>query len=366
MVPDQWPWQVGRPVYAAALGAFLLTLLLAGSHNDFPFYYHADEPGKVRQIQAGERNYHHPPLMLDVVAATTHEPAGSPDLQRLARQGRWLSALYLALANALLVVLAGFYGGTLAAVLATVFVTGDSFGLEAGHYFKEDTLLVLGLAATALAGAMRRRWRREWLGPLVLGLAAGFAASTKYLGLLALPFVVVLEWTIDASSPRRARNLGILGLAATTALLACWQSALHAGGLGEVLDGFSEVAKAAREGNDSIGRRIPHARYLGLFLISTSPLMLLGWLGALEAGRAPRASVAGAPGFLVAARPARADSRDALILRFVGRALSSAGQFVFLMPRLCRPGLARAAGARLVAPRSIGRAPAASPRRSPC
>ena len=43
--------------------------LLCSRWADFPYFYHSDEPSKVRQVIEGTRNLHHPPLMLDAAVA---------------------------------------------------------------------------------------------------------------------------------------------------------------------------------------------------------------------------------------------------------------------------------------------------------
>src|SRR2546422_6738796 len=50
-----------------ALLLFAACLWLDTRHNDFPFFYHRDEPDKVSQVIRGEWNFHHPALMLATV-----------------------------------------------------------------------------------------------------------------------------------------------------------------------------------------------------------------------------------------------------------------------------------------------------------
>ena len=59
------------PIFSAALLALLLWAYTR--HNNFPFYYHTDELGKVEQVVSGEHNYRHPLLMInatDLVVAS--------------------------------------------------------------------------------------------------------------------------------------------------------------------------------------------------------------------------------------------------------------------------------------------------------
>ena len=56
-------------------------------HNNFPFYYHTDEPGKVERVVSGEHNYRHPLLMINVtdlvVRAFKIDPAQAGPAKRL-------------------------------------------------------------------------------------------------------------------------------------------------------------------------------------------------------------------------------------------------------------------------------------------
>lgn len=173
--------------------AFLLTLVLGLWKNDFPFYWHVDEPGKARQLLTGERNLHHPLLMLSTAQAVVKLVGVTPEAQAVVEAGRGVSATFNALAAALLALLltravsplAGWIGGLLAATHWNIF--------ELSHYFKEDPSLAFGLmAALAALGHWRRR-----PGPAtgaLLGIGLALALSGKYVGVIALLLVPLACW----------------------------------------------------------------------------------------------------------------------------------------------------------------------------
>ncbi len=260
------------PALLAALAAFAATLALGLWRNDFPALYHADEPDKVAQVLSGERNFHHPPLMLEAVDALRRASARPDDPAAVARIGRTLSAGALAAANAILTLLAGLYGGPLAAVLAAGLLVANPHGLLASHYFKEDPLLALGLALTLAASAARARSpRMGW--SLALGLAAGFAASTKHIGFVALAHALALECLLPGV--RRARRLGLVILAA----LGAW-AALNVGFILRHLDEFRAALNFTGQvvvlGNSAVGTRVPHLIAVGIFLLYAPLAVLLG------------------------------------------------------------------------------------------
>jgi 4-amino-4-deoxy-L-arabinose transferase-like glycosyltransferase len=267
-----------RPVSIVASVVFILTLLLCLWHNDFPASYHPDEPEKVAQVLDGHRNFRHPPLMLDAAAAVLHLVSGSQLATpgRAVQIGRWLSAFYIAIACAVFTLLAGLYGGVLAEGFAACFLAANTNAVLAGHFFKEDPLFALGLSLTFLAGALRWRGHRSWVSLIVLGAAAGFAAATKYLGVLAFSYAVALELSLPqrTGSSRRAWRLLVFSITAITVALllnigswwnhfpALWRAVLEAG-------------QTAYLGNDEIGTKIPHLRYGGMLFLE-SPLALIG------------------------------------------------------------------------------------------
>lgn len=160
-----------------------LSLQLYWRDNTFSWLYHNDESSKVSQVLDARRNFNHPPLLLTLADGVARATGQRSDPQSVVQVGRALSAVYLALANALLVDLAVVWCGTLTgAALAAVLLVQPEF-FEIAHYFKEDTLLLFGLAASfwslAFYGAAPNRRRAA-----LLGLALAVLASSKYVGWL--------------------------------------------------------------------------------------------------------------------------------------------------------------------------------------
>ncbi len=185
-----------RRVRLAAVVCAFIAFLLGIKNNDFPFYYHIDEPGKVAQLATGERNFNHPLLLLnatDLAIRVTGRTPSEISPQAIVRIGRAISALCNALAIGMLALLAGSFGGVIATTCVG-FLGALHFDLfEKAHYLKEDPALLLGFAATFLAldHFLRNPSTRS---TIFLGLATGLASSGKYIGamtlLIALPFVL--------------------------------------------------------------------------------------------------------------------------------------------------------------------------------
>src|SRR5205814_10380825 len=81
------------------------------AHNRFPYFYHTDEPGKVRQVIDGTRNFHHPLLMIAATDLALRVLHLERTPQNVAIVGRWFSAVASVLAIAGLVVLASRHFG---------------------------------------------------------------------------------------------------------------------------------------------------------------------------------------------------------------------------------------------------------------
>lgn len=265
-----------RLVILLALAVFLINLGLSLWHSDFPYYYHPDEPGKVAQVMSGERNYHHPPLMLNATALLLQHSGLTTDADRVVRYGRFLSAVCIATADALLTLLAGYYGAALGASLAACLLSSNPLLIEAGHYFKEDTWLTLGIALTVTAGAWRWHSRRP-AALFALGLAAGFAASSKYLGIVTLFYATVLETSMTSSRVRASLwvRLGWLWVSALATIVLLNIGAWH-GHVHQLLHGLANATHAAQGGNDLVGERVPNLHILAMFLFYTPLISLSG------------------------------------------------------------------------------------------
>jgi len=168
-------------------GLLLLCLALLGlytAHNRFPYFYHTDEPGKVAQLVKGERNFHHPQLMLLATEAAARLLGMEWTEQSLVQVGRWYSAVCSTLAVAGLVLLTARLGSWGAAFLAGIAAGLHPLLFELSHYMKEDCGLLFGVVWTLLA--------LDWFvakptlaRAAVAGGMAGVAVSAKYVGIFA-------------------------------------------------------------------------------------------------------------------------------------------------------------------------------------
>src|SRR5947207_13447495 len=63
------------------------------AHNRYPFFYHTDEPGKVRQVIDGTRNFHHPLLLITATDFVTRALRIQRTDQSVVVAGSWVSAV---------------------------------------------------------------------------------------------------------------------------------------------------------------------------------------------------------------------------------------------------------------------------------
>lgn len=269
-----------------ALFAIVLvgSMILYTSHNHFSWLYHNDESSKVAQVLSGQRNFNHPPLLLTLADGVGTLVGSGNDPQKTVQVGRALSAIYLSLANALLVDLAVVYGGAItgAALALVLLIQPELF--EVGHYFKEDTLLLFGLASSfwtlAAYGA-----RTTCLRGALLGIALAVLASSKYVGGL---WVVLIGAQATAWGWRRDR-LSLVGLLWVFVLLTAlfYLPALRFAG--EWLRAGSLEMKLLLAGDYGTGQAVPHGLYWhALAAEFTWPILLVGAASFLAAGHERR------------------------------------------------------------------------------
>jgi hypothetical protein len=261
--PPQSSWAafLAGPWLLAA-GIFALSLVLYTRHNDFPYTYHPDEHGKVTQIIAGSRNYHHPLLMLsatDVVSRVAFIPRKP---QPIVETGRWVSAAFAAGAVAALALIARLLYGALAGWGAGVAVALQAELFETAHYMKEDPALMFGIALALLAAHWW--WRRPGRGTLrFLAIACGVAAAGKYLGIVALAFAVpMVIWHrgSDTALPR-GRRLKLFAIAFVITFLAC-NLPLFAWKISSPFRSIRNEMEGVAGGHRGITRKVPHGEYV--------------------------------------------------------------------------------------------------------
>src|SRR2546423_1268909 len=177
---------------ALALLLFAACLWLDTRNNTFPFFYHRDEPDKVAQLINNEWNFHHPTLMLATAKLAAHIFHVPSDEQQIVQTGRWVSAVFAAMAVTAFALLAFYYRGFFGFFAVAVMLALHHQIFELAHYMKEDTALLMGLAIAFLALGFFEQHRTPF-GALLLGSACGLSLSAKYIGVVAvIPAVAVL------------------------------------------------------------------------------------------------------------------------------------------------------------------------------
>ena len=95
-----------RSTWFMALALFVAGMILFTAHNNFRFYYHPDEKGKVRQIADHTRNCNHPLMMLTLTNVATQFHRGSLTSQEIVQTGRAVSAFFASLTAVAMALLA--------------------------------------------------------------------------------------------------------------------------------------------------------------------------------------------------------------------------------------------------------------------
>jgi len=159
------------------------------TNNRFDARCHADEPGKVWQIQTQARNYNHPMLMLNTAQAVCALSGMKPEPQKIVWLGRMTVAVFSTL-TVLAFAYAGFLtAGRVASVLCALFLLASPLLMELSHYFKEDPAMMMGIGLSFLAIALYQR--KPGIGNLLLlACGAALSCSGKHLGAVILPFCV--------------------------------------------------------------------------------------------------------------------------------------------------------------------------------
>lgn len=215
-----------RALAGALLGClFLACVTLYSRFNDFPYFYHGDEIGKVEQVLDMDHklNFNHPLLLLKASRAIldwTHPPA---DPQSVVEAGRTASAVLAALAVVFLA-LTGYLCRGLAGLGFVALTTGlcPSLLLYA-HYMKEDAALMLGVSMTLCAGVWLTRVsgrHLQWVAWVALGGACGVAASGKYVGIATAGLLGMVAILVPATGWRsHAARLAVACVAMTAVVL---------------------------------------------------------------------------------------------------------------------------------------------------
>lgn len=258
-------------VWAAVL--FAACMWVNTRHNNFPWYYHPDEPGKVEQVRDSDWNFHHPFLLLGTTKAVLGLTPAVESEQQIVVVGRTVSAAFVAGAAVLLSLLAYSWRGPAAAFLTGTLLATHHQLFELSHYFKEDPTLLFGLSATALA--LWHYWekptpaRAAWLG-----VGCALAISGKYLGaislLLAIP--VLVKRPTARAWPLFAGALVAVFLAVNWPLFSSFETFRAS---------FNREVGLVVGGQGGATRSVPHSEYWTIFRDNSTPaiwIVLVGFL----------------------------------------------------------------------------------------
>jgi len=266
----------GRQVLLLALAALLLfagTLWLDTRRNDFPFFYHPDEPDKVNQLITGKWNFHHPLLMLGT-GELVKRALGVPDKeQALVVLGRWCSAFF-ATGGVLGFALLGWRvrGWPGFWIVGLLLLTQHQV-FELAHYFKEDTALLFAMGIAFLA--LHIQHKRESIGTsLFAGAACGMCLSAKYLGGVILIPAVVLMVAAQRAGRASARQwlgfaFGFLGIAAAVNFPVFMHLDIFTHSFGR------ETQLVAQGEKGYTGGQVAIFEYLHIFAVDTTPAIWL-------------------------------------------------------------------------------------------
>ncbi len=274
MPPEYWRG-------AGLLALSFILLFLYTMSNQFPYFYHTDEPGKVAQLVKGTRDFHHPQLMLLSTEYAGRLLGVEWTPQRLVEVGRWYSAVCSTLAVAGMVLLTARHAGWKSGFLVGVVAGLHPLLFELSHYMKEDCGLLFGTVWTLLA--------LDWFldkpstrAAVLVGAMAGLAVSAKYIGLLVLgvAFVAILIVSARKTGWKTAVMRGTCFLLAGAAIFAAVNSrALVApkkavrGAGGE----FRQMDAMAEKGS------VVQTNYLAKIPRKIAPSLLLGAVGYIAA-----------------------------------------------------------------------------------
>jgi hypothetical protein len=171
---------ISRPLFRLilwSLALFVATLFLDTRHNDFPYFYHPDEPTKVDQVMTSEWNYHHPMLLLTVTKVAVDLFRVPMHEQAIVETGRWVSATFTGVAIIAFALLAFVWRGWTASLAVGLTLLLHHQLFELAHYMKEDPALLMGLALTFLVAYAYWSAPSCWRA-LLLGVSVAFASPS--------------------------------------------------------------------------------------------------------------------------------------------------------------------------------------------
>jgi Dolichyl-phosphate-mannose-protein mannosyltransferase len=188
----------------ATVAAFLLaaiSVVVTLGLIDYPLGAAWDEFVKLRGISTGRYPYYHPLVMIDLgqAAALAVQP---PDLPALVHMVRVLGAVASGVMVFATFSLARLVLPDLPALAATAATAATPLFTAHARIFKEDIFVsaFLLLALVALIRLLREPAPHR---AILLGFLVGFAAGSKYIGTLILPFAVIAILLVPTPGPER-------------------------------------------------------------------------------------------------------------------------------------------------------------------
>lgn len=205
--------RVTKPWLVTGLLLFCLGLFaLYTASNQFPYFYHTDEPGKVDQLVKNTRDFHHPQLMLAATELAGKALGVEWTQQALVQVGRGYSALCSVLAVAGIMLLTTRYAGWGIGALVGVAAALHPLLFELSHYMKEDCGLLFGVVWSLVAIDAYAR-KPSWQRALAVGGMAGLAASAKYIGVVVSAVGVLAVLLVALRQAEWKEGLGRFALA---------------------------------------------------------------------------------------------------------------------------------------------------------
>lgn len=204
-----------RSKFAHASAGFWVTAVLLASAATFLFHLAPslplgvafDEPLKVNFVLKGKQNFQHPILMLQLVRLASFL-AGTSDKESVFALGRLAAAASGGLLVFSAIAVARRATGDLAALGAGVLTAVAPLTVLHAQLFKEDMFLapwlILGLLALDHL-VERPAWRQA----VLFGLAAGLAASAKYVGVVVLALSLLPPLWVDTDLGRYYRMVAL-------------------------------------------------------------------------------------------------------------------------------------------------------------
>ena len=252
-----------------SIALFAAAMFLDTRHNQFPYFYHPDEPTKVDQVLTSEWNYHHPMLLLSVTKAVVNVLRIPPEAQAIVEAGRWVSAAFTAIAVVAFALLAYVWKGWTASLAAGLSLLLHHQLFELAHYMKEDPALLMGLALTFLTAytfwLKPNRWRA-----FLMGIAVAFAISGKYIGIVSLGIALPVMIYAPEREHRKAQWLMFAAALAATFLTVNLPLILH---LSAFRQSFGREMQSVVHGQKGVTRNVPHTQYWNSFRDNTTLVM---------------------------------------------------------------------------------------------